>query len=166
MNPPKRMSATSREAGRELDALIAEKVTGDATEHPVPPFSTGMASAWRVLEKMRETRYVAVIGTLGGWWADIGNVTQWATTAPLAICLAALTAVNDERNRNREREADIQELRRRMHSGEADLIADSQIIDAWKAFSATCSSEWLICDDSTYPNFVAWMVGDRRKEAP
>jgi hypothetical protein len=99
--------------GRELDALVAEKVTGwpaarDAKAisetgywtagderfiHGLPAYSTEIAAAWQVVEKLIAT----------GDWCDFeldyeptllwccGGKT-YAPTAPHAICLAALKA--------------------------------------------------------------------------
>jgi hypothetical protein len=115
------------EAGRELDALIAEKVMGwtvelivnspcDAFEEwrdaqgwrygPNPPlYSTDIAAAWEIAEKLQ----LAVIpDASGGWCAGHAlfrgpgwyeeNVNDWehADTAPLALCRAALAAVGAE----------------------------------------------------------------------
>jgi len=126
------------EAGRELDALVAEKVMGievdlvvapfiyyspyrdrydewaagnepyidkDGDIHLIPRYSTDIAAAWLVVEKMRETRWIEVHSTIDGEWAafytPIGTTDMnqaiheyaKASTAPLAICLAALKAV-------------------------------------------------------------------------
>ena len=125
-------------AGRELDALIAEKVMGLPPEqwrHDAPgcediyynvcnrcglsqnsksdaefyqercpepaPYSTDIAAAWLVVEKLR----LAVVSGddpkdgSHGYWAGVpvplgGNMEDWrgADTAPLAICRAALAA--------------------------------------------------------------------------
>jgi hypothetical protein len=130
-------------AGRELDALIHEKVFGmtvkkvpagnyvfrddldrfviteieeyvtdmaetderDACEFVVPDYSTSIADAWLVVEKMREreaTIKMRVYGHRNGTWT-VG--ISWyhvhghdgkpviADSLPLAICLAALKAV-------------------------------------------------------------------------
>ena len=102
-------------AGRELDALVAEKVMGADIElhryddydtdyvfkspgHPkclVPRFSTDIAAAWEVVVKLK----MAVESDGSLWRAGTklpghGNLywdeTEEADTAPLAICLAAL----------------------------------------------------------------------------
>lgn len=137
-------------AGRELDALVAEKVMGHrVTEEPfdggqgitgtslfehtepgdykaLPHYSTDIAAAWDVAVKMdlgvapvevyigegepggpRRTVYAAFV--LGGaltisdddlldgnprlWLGEIDGPWTVADTAPLAICLAALKAV-------------------------------------------------------------------------
>lgn len=109
---------------RELDALVAEKVMGfdkhivskvDGLPYAdVPHYSTSIADAWMVVEKMCQ---MADSGELDyehgnfhieyrGHWQD-GEVWSagfkyydatsiWATadTAPEVICLAALKAVN------------------------------------------------------------------------
>ena len=110
-------------AGRELDALVAERVMGWHREGvllwppdckrtkwvhgvSVPPYSTQMAFAWEVVEKLKERVLVIV----GGGPNDEGGCEDWyctvksfgyrqfqdqewsevANTAPLAICRAAL----------------------------------------------------------------------------
>ena len=110
-------------AGREMDALVAEKVMGwrlDAscgysTWMGGKADSRGMrwtidgwkpsadiAAAWGVVEKVREEfRYVSV--TAGNGWScsawdvekakRLREVHAFADTAPLAICRAALLAV-------------------------------------------------------------------------
>lgn len=101
-----------RGAGRELDAIIAEKVMGwtlaDGTRWETrrelgydilignwAP-STSIADAWQVVEKLNRSKYEILVGTFRGRWnvqiTDNGNmvVTQEGETAPLAISLAAL----------------------------------------------------------------------------
>jgi hypothetical protein len=108
------------EAGRELDALIAERVMGwrqtlfsnfpDQLEPPdepgkarsVPHYSTDIAAAWLVVEKMRLTHWVEVLvypelvfvraGRLGDTH-KVKVIRNEAATSPLAICLAALKAL-------------------------------------------------------------------------
>jgi hypothetical protein len=99
-------------AGRELDALVAEKVMGYKTapipdgETANPPnFSTDITAAWQVVEKMRERGYRLGLRT----WvrsaegeavfvdpkrerASEGN-GAFDASVPLAICIAALRAV-------------------------------------------------------------------------
>lgn len=102
--------------GRELDALVASKVMGieidgdvwpdDAVVCPVlgdqwymyiQPYSTDIAAAWTILEKLKddfnftlslqgETYFLKLIGI-------DSVVTAEANTAPHVICLAALKAV-------------------------------------------------------------------------
>lgn len=112
------------EAGRELDALIAEKVMGwkllavSGSEHgfiregvalrkPIPRFSTDIAAAWQVVECMRERHDCGLIFKVFpvGFRFDYSAVfqardnKQWssnASTAPLAICLSALGEAGDE----------------------------------------------------------------------
>lgn len=122
-------------AGREMDALVAEKVMGepkpiyvhpnlhieypkestlgnwrcyniyehgDVCEWNPLPFSTDIASAWEVVEKLCNkyhvsiwtdfTHYGTALRTLG--IDELVEVTA-APTAPLAICRAALLAVMD-----------------------------------------------------------------------
>ena len=108
------MNIKEMKAGRELDALVAEKVMGfPKWRHPMR-FSTDIAAAWLVVEWMMESDL---------WWGDIFlewwqdgewlvcnkpvSVRDGAIKAncdgretgkpslPLAICLAALKAVEE-----------------------------------------------------------------------
>jgi len=108
------------QAGSELDRLVAEKVMGyqwrdtslgrrlaspdfkqlysNAETLPyVPAFSTEIAAAWQVVEKLR-----LVVEPWGSGWcttnledgdADLRTVFAAADTAPLAICRGALKVV-------------------------------------------------------------------------
>lgn len=111
-------------AGRELDALVAEKVMGwrrlpDTPEWGVPPdyttggalgwrpYSTDIAAAWEVVEKLREgwlevnldctafncANTVRCCVTKQGQQHPPFPLYADAKTAPLAICRAALRAV-------------------------------------------------------------------------
>lgn len=95
------------EAGRELDALVAEKVMG-WTGCRDSPYSTDIVVAWRIIEKFGFMIHPTGHGREGkpaGYWVgyprdghsglvgDMDNDTvAFAETAPLAICLAALKA--------------------------------------------------------------------------
>lgn len=102
--------------GRELDALVAEKVFGiklkpstpmdcDVCHKPfysdldIQPYSTSIASAWLVVEKLRDEHFMLEeIGTMRtSWKARFGMKWRvesgYAETAPHAICLAALKCV-------------------------------------------------------------------------
>ena len=107
-------------AGRELDALVAEKVMGlervgylykyrEYTESPghgnmsekdIPPYSTSIAAAWEVVEKLAyEGKAAFALEFLKyepkTWVAEFGIGVfdeGKADTAPLAICRAALKA--------------------------------------------------------------------------
>ncbi len=121
------------EPGRELDALIAEKVMGiepwpiqnpcwgvkafkakfvpygqEAKPCEAPSYSTDIAAAWKVVEKLQEYNPFweedgwlsfqlspAVGVNSKEWYANFGDSTTGAygKTAPHAICLAALEAV-------------------------------------------------------------------------
>jgi hypothetical protein len=114
------MNTTTMSAGRELDALVAKKVMESVpcdkwrqfTDYPVlwvkntgecnhtgcypsqegpPYYSTSIAAAWEVVEKMRFNVWCLC----GSWEAGypLGPVRGNASTAPLAICRAALKAV-------------------------------------------------------------------------
>ena len=106
-------------AGRELDALVAEKVMGLAA-----PYSTDIAAAWLVVEHMHarldpaaqgahQLLTLMCVGHYRDCWAasfDFELTDDWheadrigaypfaarAETAPLAICLAALRTVGVE----------------------------------------------------------------------
>ena len=119
------------EAGRELDALVAEKVTGwklqdkqcpvcgwpygaselhgcvpgNCSMRPPPSrradtpqnYSTDIAAAWLVVEKSHILDKYSLT-THGANWVIVDETDGWdvfieASTAPLAICLAALKAV-------------------------------------------------------------------------
>jgi len=67
-----------------------------ATVLPVPHYSTKIADAWQVVEKMREKApwtFRLCIDGLGQTYAGFGGTAGdvYADTAPLAICLAALS---------------------------------------------------------------------------
>lgn len=113
------------DAGRELDALVAEKVMGlevkpyeklkgsDIPEYfgtlwvpsadqnrgtpyqqwlPLPHYSTSIAAAWEVVEKLKDDDFhLEEHGT--HWKAGFGPRWRGAETAPHAICLAALEAI-------------------------------------------------------------------------
>ena len=119
---------------REIDALIAKKVMGyepsEFTHWPcgkarspnqlywrkdgklfmfdnLPHYSTDIAAAWQVVEKIKgKYRGVEIGYRLGGWFCQIEDGTSdideryiaqaEADTAPLSICLAALKAVGVE----------------------------------------------------------------------
>ena len=109
-------------ASRALDALVAEKVMGwewfrfirhedsyigefgpaqgdepiaeNYGEHP-PLYSTSIAAAWEVVEKLRDTQFTLerdALVSAGGWSCMMGGFGE-GSTAPLAICRAALKAV-------------------------------------------------------------------------
>jgi len=98
-------------AGRELDALVAEKVMG---WHPdlcggkyeavkIPAYSSSISAAWEVVEKLQERALcVALEWTITDGWAfgitphDFPYefcIKENASSIPLAICLAALKTV-------------------------------------------------------------------------
>lgn len=113
--------------GRELDALIAEKVMGlgwcqlmpegYATRETGPkrcgcgaigypyehhaPYSTDIAAAWLAVEKLGLFKDMVLSQSEEGMWQihhrhdeHLNNTT--GSTAPLAICLAALKALDIE----------------------------------------------------------------------
>lgn len=102
------------QAGREIDALVVERVMGwkvakpeaaalrfvtmGDTLHPnhVPHYSTDIAAAWEVVEALR-ARFVFEMYDRedGSYVVKFGQEVKRADTAPLAICRAALAAVED-----------------------------------------------------------------------
>lgn len=109
-----------RPTGRKLDALVGTKVMSVTYDcrceelcrcwPRLPHFSTEPAAAWAVVEKLGE-KFHAVIKTPFYPGADFlagftpHNATGWngrpdymaqAKSAPLAICLAALDAVENK----------------------------------------------------------------------
>lgn len=117
------MSGAMMAPGRELDALVAEKVmgalnlritvadweedmvlgNGDIWRTRVPDYSTSISAAWQVVEKLDfcvVSRGGTVAKEMGGWEVDCEMNGQhrraFAATAPHAICLAALKAVECE----------------------------------------------------------------------
>lgn len=110
------------EAGREMDAMVAERVMGlevnvafptlyDTkmnTIHryaEIPHYSTDNNAAWEVVEKLRGRGIAVTVSTLGTMnhqacaytiWHEVSSATTWAESAPLAICKAALKAVQEQ----------------------------------------------------------------------
>ncbi|MGZ3770069.1 MAG: BC1872 family protein [Bdellovibrio sp.] len=102
--------------GRELDILIAEKVMGKdiSLEGPIPlhfrlpNYSTDISAAWEVVEKMKSFKQWGAFRikfdefrkkwSVGWEWRDHGSSSvdheANSESAPYAICLAALKAVN------------------------------------------------------------------------
>lgn len=109
-------------AGRELDAWIAEKVMGNpppvvppgvwpqelhSWQDRLPLYSTDIAAAWEVVEKLKSLGFKVGVDEEGSDLAacvvaksERGIVhviaSETAATAPLAICLAALRACGVE----------------------------------------------------------------------
>lgn len=111
---------------REIDALVAEKVFPDScwitqpdydgvSRKTVPPFSTDIAAAWEVVEKVKITALIQI--KTGEWcarfedseWTEADSYYEvrmykdehadtyaYAETAPMAIALAALKACGVE----------------------------------------------------------------------
>lgn len=114
------------EPGRELDALVAERVIGwrnlewceacheGGTIAPegwygdgpggecylTREYSVDIAAAWQVVEKMIDIGYSVFVDYVERWRCFItqggGESPVEATSAPLAICLAALEAIGVE----------------------------------------------------------------------
>lgn len=111
------------EAGRETDALVAERVFGkpwpsvsvarwwtedgrycgpggewsERINDRLPAYSTDIAAAFEVVEKIRETCCDFTLERAGAaWYADFRMGVASADTAPLAICRAALAATSPQ----------------------------------------------------------------------
>jgi len=87
--------------GRELDALIAEKVMGwswGIIGDLIPAYSTDISAAWEVVEEMGDCLHLRQHGEQGeweAWFCGYPNSKAHGETAPEAICKAALLAVMD-----------------------------------------------------------------------
>lgn len=103
-------------AGREMDALIFEKIfgfekgtfpvyepmksnVGDYMVRPIQEYSTDISAAWEVVEKLTDGIFLndfSLWTTMRCWKADFTELRvadSNAETAALAICRAALLAV-------------------------------------------------------------------------
>ena len=119
------MDYDNLDAGREMDALIAEKVMGtpkgdrpgewlnekgnwlcDTDE--LPPYSTSISAAWEVVEKLNKHCFHIMRFTFGEkegvalesvWYRATFDYSEKifveAPSAPLAICRSALKAVEE-----------------------------------------------------------------------
>ncbi len=94
-------------AGNKIDMLVELDVFGwpkgydDARD--IPPYSTDINAAWKVVEKLREDGLYLTMNADAfsagypqfnpgsGWWCSF-KYSALAETAPLAICRAALLA--------------------------------------------------------------------------
>lgn len=108
-------------AGRELDALVAEKVMGctlkaggdPRTDDPwlcgcedeahredneydvrtyIKPYSSSIAAAWEVMDILKDGFATSYYTAEEGWTFVFRGQAATAGTAPLAICMAALKA--------------------------------------------------------------------------
>lgn len=110
------------EAGRELDALVAEKVmgypkeiisingsvkspNGDWMVREIDEYSTDISAAWEVAEKLGSFWIDHTVSDLGidvEFFTSLDHskerLVATADTAPLAICRAALLAVMEDEN--------------------------------------------------------------------
>lgn len=90
-------------AGPELDTRLFDAFFGDRPNEPVPRFSADISTAWILVQRLlKEHGWVEVAGTDDGRWICrvhdpsyrdlrlLGSVVGEASTAPLAICRAAL----------------------------------------------------------------------------
>jgi hypothetical protein len=109
-------AVTELQAGPEMDRAIVERLMAKEPPGPLvdfvrteeglkavyPNYSTDIGAAWLVVEKMREqTHFINVEWTDSKWycriiWPPFGEwhqIANSADTAPLAICRAALAAL-------------------------------------------------------------------------
>lgn len=99
------MNIDELKPGRELDALVAEKVFGvdvgdiyydstmqEITNFSIPHYSTDISAAWEVVEKFG--RFDLILNGSGAWCAEFYGSwdRSFGDSAPHAICLAALKA--------------------------------------------------------------------------
>lgn len=90
----KRNEIFNMPAGAQMDALVFQYIFSHAAialNIPTRNYSTDIADAWRVAEKLCAT--VGKQPVSGLWLAYIDSNWAEAETAPLAICRAALIAV-------------------------------------------------------------------------
>jgi hypothetical protein len=97
------MDIDTMEAGRELDALIAEEVMGfavsmDGCDKPrieeiingrsrydvLPPYSTSISAAWEVVEKIKSMGLAVWLGFEGGRWQAIFGIENKYVVLPEA----------------------------------------------------------------------------------
>ncbi len=99
------MDIREMKAGRELDALVAEKVMGQYFRNEwyklyndtIPCYSTDISAAWKVVEKIKK-EFVGISDPLNCniWECSFTFKTSaLGETAPLAICRAALLAMEE-----------------------------------------------------------------------
>jgi hypothetical protein len=108
-----RLKYNEMPAGLKMDALVAEKVMGwkwddrdecfynEKGESRITffhPFSTDITAVWEVVEKMSFIPMGGFVLTenRGGWTAHWPGVDVFAPTVPLAICRAALMAMEEK----------------------------------------------------------------------
>lgn len=114
------MNINELQAGPELDDLVAERACGfvidrftfeydgmfkkcrvwvdnEGKKHNPKPYSTDIAAAWEVVEKMRELGWWIGIETVRGgdeWSVQMGSRRELISgPLPLCVCRAALLAV-------------------------------------------------------------------------
>lgn len=97
-------------AGREMDEMIARKVINRkigirAYDRRLPHYSTDIAAAWEVAEKLGSFWIDHTVSDLGidvEFFTSLDHskerLVATADTAPLAICRAALLAVMEDEN--------------------------------------------------------------------
>jgi hypothetical protein len=105
------MATTELQAGRALDARVAIRLFDYHMVHcrdseggwrrSLPAYSTNIAAAWQVVERVRALGFGVTISDGDEWSVGIApnnhdaDVTvEFGDSAPLAICRAALAAVS------------------------------------------------------------------------
>lgn len=87
-------TATELPAGRELDALVADRVMGWASS-PVS-YSANLPCAWQLLEKWADDSWSVAVekweGPNGPWEVRVGKFAARHVSLPVAICWASLQA--------------------------------------------------------------------------
>jgi len=95
------MKIEDMKAGRELDCEIDEKIFGNTWTHiapdmpwdDIPEYSTDIAEAWQVVEKITEPRNDDANTKFMLWWESSQLWAMNSKEASEAICLAALKAI-------------------------------------------------------------------------
>jgi len=91
------------EVGKELNILVAEKVMKQKfrdewdklNNATIACYSEDIAAAWKIIEKL--CTFTQLTFLTDGWHCGFSTVDSvQADTAPLAICRAALLAVEDK----------------------------------------------------------------------
>lgn len=80
--------------------LMVREDAGDPTVfsyYPVPLYTSDIAAAWQVVQKLTTTDDIIIESTADGWRVHFDQSPRspgaWAPTAPHAICLEALRVI-------------------------------------------------------------------------
>lgn len=89
-------------AGPELDALVSSMLAGTKIDRCTVLYSSDMRAAWTVAQHLSERGWLFLIGNRVGrsfteWEVHIACTVVRASTAPLALCRAALLTTLEER---------------------------------------------------------------------